>query len=678
MATLLPVRRLKLNTTDVSPLLSIFKTRLVGRNPALLQQTRYRFAAKHQPSPSSIRFINTVPNTSKHEPFRSMAAQSIDSLPKPPPKKPVRPQKSGPQKRSRLSKFFRFSTIVVGLGALGYAYDVYFNARAFTRTLRTVYVFTRIAIDYKLNFAEGKDIQALHLRSADRLFDLLVANKGLYIKMGQAVAVQAAMFPPAFQEKFAKLFDDAPADTWEEVRQTVFEEFGKEPEELFEDFDRNVVASASIAQVYKARLKSTGQKVAVKIQHANIPKQMHLDLMTYRGIMWVYEKIFDMPLYFISKYISSRMKLEIDFLNEAKNTEVMKAFVEHEYGSGDFPSVYVPKVFREYSTKRVMVTEWIDGVSLSDKEGIRANGFNVTQIVDTVLTLFAKQIFAWGPVHCDPHPGNIIIRSKKAPLFGKPKQQVVLIDHGLYVYTTPKFRAQYSQLWQSMFLFDDKTIKTIMKAWGIGAEDLFASSVMLKPYSSEETIKKFNGGNTDRDLNAFEMQQKMKSRLKHFIVDTTHMPLELVFFGRTMGLLAGLNRMYGSPVNRVKIMAFEASRCNSMYKAMGISITRSDNDSTGSATGSKSESSSSSSHPYPTTWLTKLSLWIRAWWDYTKFRLVVALSDVAFGLFRIRQLLILNQKRRDQKGMEDYLEKQMTGMANKMGFEVKEGQMFSG
>lgn len=615
---------------------------------------------RHTPFPKP-QSISTVPHTGKIKPFASMAAPSIDSLPKPVrPKAGASPQSPKRRKRSRL---FRVSATVLGLGTLGYAYDRYFNASALARTVRTIYVFTGIAIDYKLNFEEGKDIQALHLRSADKLFDLLVMNKGLYIKMGQAVAVQASMFPAAFQKKFASLFDNAPADTWEEVSNTVREEFGKEPEELFDEFDKTAIASASIAQVYKARLKGTGQKVAVKIQHANIPKQMELDLLTYRSIMWVYEQIFDMPLYFISKYISSRMRLEIDFLNEARNTEITKRLVAAEWGASDFPEVYVPKVFSQYTTKRVMVTEWIDGTALSDKEAIRAEGFDVSKIVGTIMTLFSKQIFEWGHVHCDPHPGNVIIRKKKARLFGKPKEQVVLIDHGLYVSTTPKFRAQYSQLWQSIFLFDDKTVKTIMKAWGIGAEDLFASSVMLRPYASEESVKEYNGGATDKDLSAFELQQKMKSRLKNFIVDANHMPLELVFFGRTMGLLAGLNKMYGSPVNRVKIMAYEASRCSSMYKAMGITIAR---------------DAAPVVYVRDNSLFARCSLLLRAWWDYTKFRLIVSLSDLAFVLFRFRQLLILNQKRRDQKGMEDFLEKKMASMANEMGFEVQEGQVFMG
>lgn len=616
---------------------------------------------------SSQRHVSTIPNTTKRQPFQNISAPSFDSLPKPPKKKEASTKKK--EKGPRKSRFLRVSLGLLTLGVAGYIYDANYNAYAVTRTLRTAYVMAEIAIDYKLNFAEGKDIQALHLRSADKIYDLMVANKGLYIKMGQAVAVQAAIFPPAFQRKFARLFDNAPADTWDEIRNTVREEYGKEPEDVFDEFDKNAIASASIAQVYKARLKGTGEKVAVKIQHTDIPKQIDLDLKGYRTMMWIYEKIFDMPLYFLSKYVTGRMLLEVNFLEELENSETTRENVEKQWGKGDFPEVYIPKVYKDLTTKRIMVTEWIDGVSLSDKDSIRASGFDVPRIIGTVLTLFSKQIFEWGAVHCDPHPGNIIVRSKPGFWFQKPRQQIVLIDHGLYVYTPPKFRAQYSQLWKSMFLLDRKTIQSIMASWGIGSEELFTSSIMLKPsYTMDSSAENLDGEGSGQELTRYQMQEKMKERLKNFIVDATHMPLQLVFLGRSMNLLAGLNRMYGSPVNRVKIMAYEASRSSSIYNAMNISIEGRYNELT-----PKPISSPQFANPF-----NNLIFWTSASWDYAKFRFVVALSDLAFAFFRLRQFFIWNRSSRDKKGMEDYIEDQMLEMANKMGFEIEKGKMFSG
>lgn len=161
-----------------------------------------------------------------------------------------------------------------------------------------------------------------------------------------------------------------------------------------------------------------------------------------------------------------------------------------------------------------------------------------------------------------------------------------------------------------------------MASWGIGSEELFTSSIMLKPsYTMDSSAENLDGEGSGQELTRYQMQEKMKERLKNFIVDATHMPLQLVFLGRSMNLLAGLNRMYGSPVNRVKIMAYEASRSSSIYNAMNISIEGRYNELT-----PKPISSPQFANPF-----NNLIFWTSASWDYAKFRFVVALSDLAFA-----------------------------------------------
>ena len=114
------------------------------------------------------------------------------------------------------------------------------------------------------------------------------------------------MLPAPIQEKFAKLFDDAPQVSYDEVRAVLKEQFGKEPagsDGIFEEFEENAVASASIAQVHKAKLKmpdGSTQVVAVKVQKPAVGKQVEWDLGAYRIVMWLYENyLFDMPVYFV-------------------------------------------------------------------------------------------------------------------------------------------------------------------------------------------------------------------------------------------------------------------------------------------------------------------------------------------------------------------------------------------
>ncbi|CAG8711320.1 15849_t:CDS:2, partial [Dentiscutata heterogama] len=130
-------------------------------------------------------------------------------------------------------------------------------------------------LDYKINFRPGKGdkIEDLHERVAKRILNVCLTNGGLYIKLGQAIGVQSAILPAAFQRTFKQLFDDAPAVDFDRVVKLFKEDFNCHPDEMFDDSERTAIASASIAQVHRAKLKN-GTPVAVKIQKPDIRRQM--------------------------------------------------------------------------------------------------------------------------------------------------------------------------------------------------------------------------------------------------------------------------------------------------------------------------------------------------------------------------------------------------------------------
>ncbi len=539
----------------------------------------------------------------------------------------------------RLHRWSRRLLFIGGVGIVGYWTDKYFNASTITRTIRSFIVLITIAIDYKINFVEDYDIDKLHERNAKRLYGLLVKNKGLYIKIGQAMAVQSAIFPPAFQEKFAILFDGAPQDSWKEISNTIHQELGQAPEDVFEYIDSRSFASASIAQVHKAKLKS-GDSVAVKVQHAYIKKQMNTDLLTYRMIMLIYEIMFDLPTRFATKYISDQLKKESEFKNEAQNSIEMENLIKNSSSSRLKEKVHIPKVYEEYSTDRVMVTEWIDGVPLKDLKQLRRQNFSYQDIMTTILRLFSKQIFEWGVIHCDPHPGNMIIRRNK---YGGT--QVVLLDHGLYVRIPKEFRKEYCDLWKSLFKLDHKEITKIAHKWGIGSPDIFGSMVLLRPYSSKTNSQMLK---LER-LSNLEKQVILRRQFKNFIKDTAKVPLELIFLGRTMNMLQGVNRLMYSPVNRIKIMALKATEESNKAELLNKII--------------KTDKVSK-----------KLSLYLNAWFHFSAYRLTLLVSDIIFYFIRFKQFILGE----DSPGLEEIIERQMIKQAKTLGFQVREGVMFSG
>jgi aarF domain-containing kinase len=185
---------------------------------------------------------------------------------------------------ARTQKYARRILILSGLLATTYLLDRQLYASGIARSVRTFSLGLLVALDYKLNFrpeplpligAEG-GIDALHKRNAERLFNLLRDNGGLYLKIGQAIAMQSAVLPPEFAKMFSRMFDDAPQDLWEDVEKVVREDFGgRGVEEVFgvswtgqegkAVMERTARASASVAQVHWARL-ADGREVAIKIQ----------------------------------------------------------------------------------------------------------------------------------------------------------------------------------------------------------------------------------------------------------------------------------------------------------------------------------------------------------------------------------------------------------------------------
>ncbi len=195
------------------------------------------------------------------------------------------------------------------------------------------------------------------------------------------------------QAKFAKLFDDAPQVPYSTVLSVFQSEFGRPPSGpggVFEIFEEQSVAAASIAQVHRAKLwpseGDTEEKwVAVKIQKPDVGRQMEWDLGAYRVAMWFFENVaFDLPVYFVvgehsvdhlgfsdrvTDFINEHLRRELDFVQEAASSQETARFVASEPRLSQ--SVYIPKVYPEFSTKRIMTAEWIDGVRLSNRQAVR-------------------------------------------------------------------------------------------------------------------------------------------------------------------------------------------------------------------------------------------------------------------------------------------------------------------
>jgi aarF domain-containing kinase len=210
----------------------------------------------------------------------------------------------------------------------------------------------------------------------------------------------------------------------------------------------------------------------------------------------------------------------------------------------------------------------------------------------------------------------------------------VLIDHGLYVYMSDKFRHEYGVFWKAMMTFDNKKIAEITNEWGIKAADLFASATLLRPYEGgDQQLQRGMIDALDDSKTAsqkhYEMQQKMKQGIRDVLADEDKWPKELVFIGRNMRIVQGNNAYMGSPVNRIKMMGSWASR--SLFEDRNL----------------------------------PLGQRVVNIWQHLLFKAVLFVSDIAFYFFWLKQLLGRGG------GMEDEVEARLKSVAKEFGVELQ-------
>ncbi|HPG30503.1 MAG TPA: AarF/UbiB family protein [bacterium] len=255
-----------------------------------------------------------------------------------------------------------------------------------------------------------------------------------FIKFGQIMSSRPDMFPEELIVELEKLQDKAPCENPDSVKELIESELNKKVESVFKSFEKDPVASASIAQVHIAELH-TGEKVVVKIQRPNLKRKLEIDAEIMTHLAALSEKYISgmsvvKPVEIIEEFSKTIFK-EIDFLNEVNNIERFRNFFK------DDTAIYVPKAFREYSSSKIITMEHIEGIKISQIEKIGETGLDVSVIAKRGADLFLKQIFQYGFFHADPHPGNIFIM-----LDGK----ICFLDYGMFGTLTKLQREQLSDI----------------------------------------------------------------------------------------------------------------------------------------------------------------------------------------------------------------------------------------
>jgi len=237
---------------------------------------------------------------------------------------------------------------------------------------------------------------------ADELLELFSAQSPALIKAGQALASRSDLLPKEYLESLQKLQDRCPAYPTEMAEALFESELGVKFDDVFILESRDPVAAASIGQVYKGRLRKNGAQVAIKIQRPNCEDAIAIDLYILRFYSGILQSILkylkrDINLVSVIDDFGEIIYREIDYRAEAVNAQ---RFAELY---ANIPNIFVPKVYTDLSTSKVLTMEWVDGCRLTDKESLTAMGLDSTKLVDTLVQCTLRQMLENGFFHSDPH-----------------------------------------------------------------------------------------------------------------------------------------------------------------------------------------------------------------------------------------------------------------------------------
>ena len=317
--------------------------------------------------------------------------------------------------------------------------ETQYNGR-FLQVIRRIFTVLKPILAFILGLWSDKRWGTLvknERRRAVQLRDLLTKLGPAYIKIGQALSTRPDLVPPIYLEELTRLQDQLPAFPNEIAYQFIEEELGAPPSEIYAELSSQPIAAASLGQVYQGRLK-TGEEVAIKVQRPDLRERITIDLYILRKLAaWVQRNVKRVrsDLVGILDELGDRIFEEMDYIHEGENAE---RFFEL-YGT--MKDIYVPKIYWEYTNRRVLTMEWINGIKLTQPEKIAALGVNARYLIEVGVQCSLRQLLEHGFFHADPHPGNLLatMDGKLAYLdFGmmsevKPAQRYGLIEAIVHV-----------------------------------------------------------------------------------------------------------------------------------------------------------------------------------------------------------------------------------------------------
>jgi ubiquinone biosynthesis protein len=272
-----------------------------------------------------------------------------------------------------------------------------------------------------------------------------------FIKLAQILSNRPDIIPEGLVKEFEKLQDRVPPVPFVQAKVIIETGIGRRIEEVFEYFNEVPIASASIGQVYRAKML-TGEEVVVKVQRPSVAEIIEQDLSI------IMEAVRRMDRYMkkqgvlngeeVVRVFERAITKELDYQNEARNIDRFRTTYRHRT---DF---YVPKAYREFSSKQVLIMEFAKGCKITDVDQLKAWNLNPARIVEKGMDIYLSQIFEYGYFHGDPHPGNILVNEEGT---------IILLDFGMVGQLMKKDKYAFAGIFIAMSRFDAREMAQQLK-----------------------------------------------------------------------------------------------------------------------------------------------------------------------------------------------------------------------
>ncbi|KIL47348.1 ABC1 kinase family protein [Jeotgalibacillus campisalis] len=353
---------------------------------------------------------------------------------------------------------------------------------------------------------------------------LALKLEGLLIKLGQFLSTRADIMPQSFINELDGLTDRVPPVSWEKAKLVMESEWNTDTSSIVQTISDQPVASASIGDVYQATLHN-GDTVAVKVQRPGIESIIRTDFKAVKIVAWLAQRFTSfgkqIDLKALYREMTSVIGEELNFRQELQNGQIFRERFNNQQG------ISVPYYYTDFTTRRVLVMEWIEGAKINDESFLKEAQIDRPELANRLLHLFIEQLLNEGLFHADPHSGNILI---------KKDGTIALIDFGM-VGTIRNKDAQAVQLAVEGIIFE--RYEDVIQA--------LESLRFLLPHADKEVLMeviervvKLYKSNEWQDGDSFLMDRLLEDIQEIVRTQPIQLPSEFAFFGRAISTFTGV------------------------------------------------------------------------------------------------------------------------------------------